>query len=110
MTRSIWPRALSRANSQTPSPEPARPPTSRIRPILTSTLPRSKWAMTPDTEAPTTWLAPEATATGAGMPRKSSIGVSRKPPPTPNTPDRMPTPAPTPSSTRTLALSSAIGR
>jgi hypothetical protein len=32
-----------------------------------------------------------ATATGGGTPRRMSAGVSRKPPPTPNTPDRNPT-------------------
>ena len=66
--------------------------------------------MTPDTEAPTSWLAEEATATAGGTPMKISSGVSRNPPPTPNTPDRKPIAAPSPSRTKTSSETSAIGR
>ena len=41
-------------------------------------------------------LAAEATATAGGMPICMSSGVSRKPPPTPNMPERTPTAAPSP--------------
>ena len=66
--------------------------------------------MTPDNEAPTSWLAEDATATGAGTPIKISKGVKRNPPPTPNTPDKKPTAAPSPSRTKTSIETSAIGR
>jgi len=77
---------------------------------LKSTLPRRQWASTPETEAPTSWLAEEATATVGGTPMKMSSGVSRKPPPTPNTPERNPTAAPRPSRTKMSSDTSAIGR
>ena len=66
--------------------------------------------MTPDTEAPTSWLAEEATATAGGTPMKINNGVSRNPPPTPNTPDRKPIAAPRASSRVTSSETSAIGR
>jgi len=49
-------------------------------------------------------------ATAGGTPMKISSGVSRKPPPTPNIPDRKPMAPPMPSSRKTLSDSSAIGR
>ena len=52
----------------------------------------------------------EATATVGGTPMKMSSGVSRKPPPTPNTPERNPTAAPRPSRTKMSSDTSAIGR
>jgi len=55
-------------------------------------------------------LAEEATATVGGMPMKINSGVSRKPPPTPNTPERNPTAAPKPSRTKMSSDTSAIGR
>jgi hypothetical protein len=39
-------------------------------------------------------LAPVATATEGGTPIRISMGVSRKPPPTPNSPEMKPTPPP----------------
>jgi hypothetical protein len=81
-----------------------------MKPILKSTLSRRQCASTPDTEAPTSWLADDATATGAGTPMRISSGVSRKPPPTPNTPDKNPTAAPRPSRTKMSSDTSAIGR
>ena len=51
-----------------------------------------------------------ATATAGGMSRKISSGVSRKPPPTPKSPEMKPTAPLRPSTIRTLIGSSAIGR
>jgi hypothetical protein len=51
-----------------------------------------------------------ATATGAGTPRKSRIGVIRKPPPMPNMPEMKPTRAPATTSRGTLTEISAMGR
>ena len=51
-----------------------------------------------------------ATATAGGMPVKISSGVSRKPPPTPNMPERNPTAPPMPRKRSMLTVSSAIGR
>ena len=90
--------------------EPMPPPSSKTKPILKSTLPRRQWAMTPETEAAATWLASLATATAGGTPMKISSGVMRKPPPTPNMPERKPTPPPMPSSRKMLTDISAIGR
>jgi hypothetical protein len=50
------------------------------------------------------------TATADGTPTKISSGVIRKPPPTPNMPDRKPTDAPIPMNRRTFADISAIGK
>jgi hypothetical protein len=50
------------------------------------------------------------TATAAGMPATISSGVIRKPPPTPNIPDRKPTAPPMARKTRTFANISATGR
>src|SRR5580692_5948164 len=50
----------------------------------------------------------DAAATGAGTPIRINSGVSRKPPPTPNTPDRNPTAAPRPSRTNMSSDTSAI--
>jgi hypothetical protein len=47
---------------------------------------------------------------GAEMPEKIRNGVSRKPPPTPNMPERKPTAAPSPSITRRFTDISAMGR
>ena len=41
-------------------------------------------------------MAEDATATAGGTPISINIGVSRKPPPTPNTPDRNPIALPSP--------------
>ena len=54
------------------------------------------WASAPDTDEAVTWLRVVATATVEGMPEKTSSGVIRNPPPTPNMPDRKPTPSPSP--------------
>jgi hypothetical protein len=52
----------------------------------------------------------DATATGAGTPEKISSGVSRKPPPTPNRPERKPTAPPIPIRKKRFIESSAMGR
>ena len=74
-----------------------------------STLPRFQWASTPEIDAATIKLAPVATATAEGMPMKNSSGVIRNPPPTPNRPDRSPTPAPTARIRGTFTDISAMG-
>ena len=48
----------------------------------------------PDMDEAVTWLRVVATATVEGMPQNTSSGVIRKPPPTPNIPDRNPTASP----------------
>ena len=54
ITRSTWPISRSALNMKAPTVEPARPPMTRMPPILKSTLLRRQWAMTPDTDAATT--------------------------------------------------------
>jgi hypothetical protein len=61
-------------------------------------------------DAAATWPVTEATATGEGTPEKISSGVSRKPPPTPNRPERNPTAPPIPIRKKRFIESSAIGR
>ena len=97
-------------NTHTPTDDPANPPASRTKPILTSTLRRRQCASAPDTDAATTWLASVATATAGGTPMKISSGVIRNPPLTPNMPERKPTPPPMPSRIMALSDISAIGR
>jgi len=66
--------------------------------------------MTPEVEEATTWLDWLATATDGGMPRKTSTGAIRKPPPMPNRPDTKPTTAPSRTSRGAFTETSAIGR
>ena len=75
-----------------------------------STVFRFRWARTPEMEEATIWLAEVATATAGGMPTKNSRGVIRKPPPTPNIPDRIPTTPPMPRSRKAFTETSAMGR
>ena len=75
-----------------------------------SILPRRHWASAPETEVATIWLAPVATAIGAAMPENIRKGVRRKPPPTPNMPERKPTAAPSPSMTARFTEISVMGR
>ena len=58
----------------------------------------------------TIWLADVATATAGGMPMKNRSGVIRKPPPTPNIPESIPTISPTDNSSGPLTETSAMGR
>ena len=60
-------------------------------PILTSTAFLLRCPIVPDNEDPTIWFASDATAIAGGMPKKISNGVIKKPPPTPNVPDKVPT-------------------
>ena len=66
--------------------------------------------MAPETEEARICIEPVPTATAEGMPMKISSGVSRKPPPTPNSPDRNPTAQPMPRKSATLTDISAMGR
>jgi hypothetical protein len=66
--------------------------------------------MTLDMDEAATWLAIEATATGAGMPKSTSTGVIRKPPPMPNMPEMKPTTAPRSTISGALTATSAMGR
>ena len=75
-----------------------------------STLLRRAWLSMPEKEVAAIWLAPVATATGPGMPRKMSAGVMMKPPPTPTRPDTNPIMALTKRTTTTFTGISAIGR
>ena len=95
---------------QTPTVVPKAPPTSMTSPSLTSTFLRRQWASTPDTLAATSWLAWVPTATAGGTPMKISSGVIRKPPPTPNNPDRKPTTPPMMRTSSPLTDISAMGR
>ncbi len=94
----------------TPASAPATPPAIKTAPMWKSIFARRHWASAPDTEVATIWLAPVATAMGAEMPENISKGVKRKPPPTPNMPERKPTAAPSPSMTRRFTEISAMGR
>jgi hypothetical protein len=87
-----------------------RPPIITTRPIFTSTLPRRQCASTPDTDEATIWFASVPTATAGGTPMKISSGVIRKPPPTPNRPERNPTAPPMPRMRNTFTDISAMGR
>lgn len=58
---------LSSENSQTPTVAPTRPPHRSTVPSLISMVPRRKWAIAPDIDEATTWLAPVATATTGGI-------------------------------------------
>ena len=73
-------------------------------------MPRLMCAITPETEEARIWLDCVPTETAGGTPMKISSGVIKKPPPTPNTPERKPTAPPRPSSRSTFTDISAIGR
>ena len=79
-------------------------------PIFRSTLPRRQCAIAAETDAATIWLAPVATAMAGEMPMNIRSGVIINPPPTPNRPERKPTPPPMPRITRKLTDISAMGR
>ncbi len=109
-TMSNWPASRSSLTSWTPKTEPTRPPHSNTVPILKSTFLRRHCAIAPETDEATIWAASVPTATAGGMPEKISKGVIKKPPPTPNMPDRKPTAPPMPRKIKMLADISAIGR
>ena len=75
-----------------------------------STVLRLRCASRPEKDEATIWFALVATATAEGIPARNSSGVMRKPPPTPNMPERMPTIPPMPSSVKKFTETSAIGR
>ena len=110
ITRSSCPIFSRTANSKTPREEPTIPPSNKIEPILKSTFFRRQCAITPDTEDATIWFASVATATGAGIPRKISSGVIKKPPPTPNSPDKNPIKPPKPITMKRFREISAMGK
>jgi hypothetical protein len=64
----------------------------------------------PATDGAITVVAPLAAATAGGTLKNIRSGVMRNPPPTPNTPERKPTPPPIANSRSTLSGSSAMGR
>ena len=74
--------------------EPNNPPSNKYNPIFISTSPCRQWDRAPDTDAATIWLAEVATATFGGMPINIKSGVIKKPPPSPNIPERKPTAPP----------------
>ena len=110
ITSSICPIVLRNAKSQTPKEEPIKPPTNKIKPIVKSTFLFLQCANTPETDEATIWLASVETATAAGIPKNIKRGVIRKPPPTPNKPDKKPTIPPNPVIAKTFIETSAIGR
>ena len=67
-------------------------------------------ASTPDTEEARICADWVPTATAGGMPMRISTGVIRKPPPTPNSPDRNPITPPSPSTQNRFTDISATGR
>ena len=77
-------------NRYTPIIDPNIPPTSNTNPITKSTFLRLKYVKNPVREEPTIWFASLPTATAGEIPPSIKIGVVRKPPPTPNIPDKMP--------------------
>ena len=109
MSRSAFPSALSTLMTCTPMAEPNSPPTRHTAPILKSTFFRRKWAATPDADVATMALVSDAAATVGGTPIIIRIGVIRKPPPTPSSPDMKPTTAPTDTSRAKLIDMPAIG-
>ena len=66
--------------------------------------------MAPLTEEARICIEPVPTETAVGTPIKIKSGVSRKPPPTPNIPDRKPTAQPMLKKTATFTDISAMGR
>ena len=86
------------------------PPASSTAPIVKSMLRRRHWANAPETEEAAICADSVPTATAGGMPEKISSGVIRKPPPTPNRPERKPTAPPMARNVRMLADISATGR
>ena len=86
------------------------PPASSTAPIMKSMFLRRHWANAPDTEEAAICADSVPTATAGGMPEKISSGVIRKPPPTPNRPDRKPTAPPMARKMKMLADISATGR
>ena len=93
-----------------PTKDPIIPPVSNKFPNLISTAFLLRWPIVPDKEEPTMWFAYDATATAGGIPKSTSKGVIRKPPPTPNIPERIPTDIPNIRKIDGLMLISAIGR
>ena len=70
-------------------------PPASITPAMVKSMARFfHCASAPDMDDAVIWLRVVATATVEGMPVKTSSGVIRKPPPTPNMPERKPTPKP----------------
>jgi len=109
MKTAASPICRSHLITSTPTDAPEMPPASSTRPILTSTLPKRKWAAIPEEDAATIWQESLAAATVAGIPIMIRIGVIRKPPPTPRRPERNPTSDPTPASSNKETLWPATG-
>jgi len=74
-------------------------------PVLGREQPRA-----PEMDEAVIWDRVVATATVDGMPVKTNKGVIRKPPPTPNMPERKPTPVPSKMMNSQLTDISATGR
>ena len=110
MTNSKLPMARRYLTTWTPTVPPAMPPIRMTSPILKSTLPSRQWAKAPEEAPATIWLESEAAATAGGMPTIINKGVSKKPPPTPKSPERNPTSPPAPRMMKKLMLIPAMGR
>ena len=94
----------------TPKIEPSTPPKIKRQPIFKSIFFLLKCAIAPEKEAPRIWLASLATAIAGGIPIKNKRGVIKKPPPTPNIPESIPTIPPNPINKKMLTEISAMGR
>jgi hypothetical protein len=90
--------------------EPTKPPSMITMPIFMSTFARRRCAKNPEKEAAIIWLAELDTATAGGTPISINRGVIKKPPPTPNMPDRTPVMPPKNNIRNMLTGISAIGR
>src|SRR4051812_46987625 len=64
-----------------PDPRAGKPAEQQRKPHFEIDIAAPPMRHHPDSEAPTSWLAEEATATAGGTPIKISSGVSRNPPP-----------------------------
>ena len=71
---------------------------------------RDRYVVDPDTDVAKILLASFATAKAGGIPKKIRNGVIKKPPPTPNNPDRTPTIALNKSISIGLTNTCAIGK
>ena len=110
MKRSSWPSARRKAKTKTPAEEPTTPPARSTRPSFTSSVPPLEMVEgARDRRGDDLIGAGSPRRWQAGCCRRSGGGVMRKPPPTPNIPDRKPTAPPMARSTRMLTDVSAMG-
>ena len=110
ISRSTYPRAPQHLHGMHAKRGTEQAAEQAIGPHLEVDVLNRKWAATPEAEVATIALVSEAAATIGGMPIIMSIGVVRKPPPTPKRPDKKPITKPTETSRPMLIEMPAIGR